>query len=366
MAKFAGYGFNKCHAAPYGLLAYQTAWLKANHPEVFIAACMSLAINNTDRLAALKQEAESGGIAILPPDINRSAADFSVERLDDGRLAIRYALAGGEEGWLRGHAGGGRGAWRHAVRRSRRFRRPRSIHANSAAPQLENLVRAGAFDRLEANRARLFAGAETIMRRAQAKRRKKQAGRSACSAASRASRSRCACRIRRTGGLLERLSFEAEAIGFHLTAHPLDAYAQALRRLGAVRANEVEARARAGVTPGRSWPARSSRPRNGSPAPAAAWPGCAISDASGSVEVTCFSEVLSRSRETLAHGSNVLVTGGSEGRGRGDPGDGAGRDVAGSGRRLGRCVDPHLAAARPKRCRTSAICSRVRVPAEDG
>ena len=52
MAKFAGYGFNKCHAVPYGLLAYQTAWLKANHPEVFIAACMSLALNNTDRLAA--------------------------------------------------------------------------------------------------------------------------------------------------------------------------------------------------------------------------------------------------------------------------------------------------------------------------
>src|SRR6266567_4037756 len=94
MAKFADYGFNKSHAAAYGLVAYQTAWMKANHPEVFIAACMSLAINNTDRLAALKQEAEYGGIAILPPDINRSAADYSVERLDDGRLAIRYALAG--------------------------------------------------------------------------------------------------------------------------------------------------------------------------------------------------------------------------------------------------------------------------------
>src|SRR4029077_12354069 len=93
MAKFADYVFNKSHAAAYGLVAYQTAWLKANHPEVFIAACMSLAMNNTDRLAALKQEAEQSGIAILPPDINRSAADFSVERLDDGRLAIRYALA---------------------------------------------------------------------------------------------------------------------------------------------------------------------------------------------------------------------------------------------------------------------------------
>jgi hypothetical protein len=57
MSKFADYGFNKCHAAPYGLVAYQTAWMKANHPEAFVAACMSLAVNNTDRLAALRQEA---------------------------------------------------------------------------------------------------------------------------------------------------------------------------------------------------------------------------------------------------------------------------------------------------------------------
>jgi DNA polymerase-3 subunit alpha len=84
MAKFAGYGFNKCHAAPYGLLAYQTAWLRANHPEVFIAACMSLAINNTDRLAALKQEAEH---AASHPAARHQPfrGGFSVERLDDGR-----------------------------------------------------------------------------------------------------------------------------------------------------------------------------------------------------------------------------------------------------------------------------------------
>ena len=70
-----------------------TAWLKANHPEVFIAACMSLALGNTDRLAALKQEAERASLRILPPDVNRSAADFTVERGEDGALAIRYALA---------------------------------------------------------------------------------------------------------------------------------------------------------------------------------------------------------------------------------------------------------------------------------
>ena len=78
MAKFADYGFNKSHAAAYALVAYQTAWLKANHPEAFLAACMSLAIANTDKLAALCQEANRLGVPVLPPDVNRSGADFTL------------------------------------------------------------------------------------------------------------------------------------------------------------------------------------------------------------------------------------------------------------------------------------------------
>jgi len=306
MAKFAGYGFNKCHAAPYGLLAYQTAWLRANHPEVFIAACMSLAINNTDRLAALKQEAESSGIAILPPDINRSAADFSVEQLEDGRLAIRYALA--------------------AVKRVARAAMEAVVEARGDTPfagladfanridprqlsraQVESLIRAGAFDRLEPNRARLFAAAETIIRRAQARREEKESGQIGLFGGVSSTPEPLRMPDTPDWGLLERLSFEAEAIGFHLTAHPLDAYAQALRRLGVVRANEAEARARAGMTrvklAGTVIATKERISRRGS---RMAW--VRISDASGSIEVTCFSEVLVRSRETLAHGSNVLVT----------------------------------------------------------
>ncbi len=306
MAKFADYGFNKSHAAAYGLVAYQTAWLKANHPEVFIAACMSLAINNTDRLAALKQEAESGGLKILPPDINHSAADFSVERLPDGGLAIRYALAGVKRV---GHAAmeavvEARGDTPFADLADFADRiDPRQLSRG----QVESLVRAGAFDRLEPNRARLFAAAETIIRRAQSRREEKESGQIGLfgGVASRPE----PLRLHDTPdwGLLERLSFEAEAIGFHLTAHPLDSYSQALRRLGAIRANEVEARARTGVTrvkvAGTVIATKERITRTGS---RMAW--VRISDASGSIEVTCFSEVLSRSRETLAHGSNVLVS----------------------------------------------------------
>ena len=144
-------------------------------------------------------------------------------------------------------------------------------------------------------------------------------------------------------GLLERLSFEAEAIGFHLTAHPLDAYAQALRRLGVVRANEVEARARAGVTRVKmAGTVIATKERITRPASRMAW--VRISDASGSIEVTCFSEVLVRSRETLAHGSNVLVTAELKVEGEAIRVTAQDVDAVGSGGRDSRRVDPHLAA----------------------
>jgi DNA polymerase-3 subunit alpha len=305
MAKFADYGFNKSHAAAYALVAYQTAWMKANHPEVFLAGCMSLALGNTDRLAALKQEAERGGIRILPPDINRSDADFTVERMADGRLAIRYALAAVKKV---GHA-----AMQAVV--AARAQKPFASIAEFAARvdprqlnkmQLENLVKAGAFDQLEANRARLFAAAETILRRAQALAEEKESG-----------------QIVLFGGgdkseplrlpampdwpSFERLGFEAEAVGFHLTAHPLDAYAQALRRLGVTPCAQVEARAHAGATriklAGSVVAIKERITRTGS---RMAW--VRLSDASGSCEVTLFSETLGRARELLGDGANLLVT----------------------------------------------------------
>src|SRR5207237_1723425 len=85
--KFAGYGFNKSHAAGYALVAYQTAWLKAHHRAEFYAASMSFDMAQTDRLAAFVEDMRRGGADCLPPDINASHAHFTVE---DG--VVRYAL----------------------------------------------------------------------------------------------------------------------------------------------------------------------------------------------------------------------------------------------------------------------------------
>jgi DNA polymerase-3 subunit alpha len=171
--------------------------------------------------------------------------------------------------------------------------------------QLENLARAGAFDEIDANRARLFAGAETILRRAQARAEEAACGQIGLFGGGDAEKLRLPDVADWPD--LERLGYEAEAIGFHLTAHPLDGYAALLRRLGAVATTALQAKAEqggarvkiAGCVAG----IKERSTRTGS---RMAW--VTLSDAVGSCEVTLFSEVLARARDWLVAGAPLLVT----------------------------------------------------------
>jgi hypothetical protein len=306
MEKFAGYGFNKSHAAAYALLAYQTAWLKANHPVAFLAASMSLDLDKTEKLASHMQEAARLGIKVLPPDINRSEAEFAIEETPEGP-AIRFALAAVKRVGLQAMkdlvavraAGGPFASLAEFAERVD----PRLLNKM----QLENLAKAGAFDSLEGNRARLVAGAETILRRAQA------------SAEDRASRQIGLFSAVEQGPallrlpeipdwpVLERLAFEAEAVGFHLSAHPLDEYRGALRRLGVVPSARIMERARGGA--GRlklAGTVTGRKERNTRTGSRMAW--ISLSDQTGGYEVTLFSEVLNRARDLLEEGRALLVT----------------------------------------------------------
>ncbi|MCX8132400.1 MAG: DNA polymerase III subunit alpha [Roseococcus sp.] len=306
MEKFAGYGFNKSHAAAYALLAYQTAWLKANHPVAFLAASMSLDLDKTEKLAAHMQEAARLGIKVLPPDINRSEAEFAIEETAEGP-AIRFALAAIKRVGLQAMkdlvavraAGGPFASLAEFAERVD----PRLLNKM----QLENLAKAGAFDSLEGNRARVVAGAETILRRAQA------------SAEDRATRQIGLFSAVEQGPallrlpeipdwpVLERLAFEAEAVGFHLSAHPLDEYRGALRRLGVVPAVQIAERARTGAGRIRvAGTVTGRKERNTRTGNRMAW--VSLSDQTGSYEVTLFSEVLNRARDLLEEGRALLVT----------------------------------------------------------
>ena len=306
MARFADYGFNKSHAAAYALVSYQTAWMKANHPVAFLAACMSLAREKTDKLAALRQEAGRLGVKVLPPDINRSGADFLVEVAEDGTEAIRYALAAVKKVGLAAmqavEAARGQRPFADLADFAQRVE-PRQLNKM----QLENLAKAGAFDGIEPNRARVFAAAETLLRRAQAQAEEAASGQIGLfgGVAARAETLRLPDIPDWPG--IERLGLEADAIGFHLTGHPLDSYAPLLRRLGVVQANRLETAAQAGQ--GRVRIAgciidRKERPtRTGTKM---AW--VRLSDSTGSCEVTFFSEALGRARDVLVAGQAVLVT----------------------------------------------------------
>jgi DNA polymerase-3 subunit alpha len=305
MEKFAEYGFNKSHAAAYALVAYHTAYLKANHAVAFLAASMTFDMDKTEKLANHMQEAMRLGIPILPPDVNRSAADFGVEVRDDGKECIRFALAAIKRVGMQ--------AMKDLVASRDRPFESVADFAGRVDPkllnkmQVENLARAGAFDTLEKNRAKVVSGAEIILRRAQAK-----------------AEERTSSQIGLFGGgdsrpeplrlpdiadwpELERLSQEAEAVGFHLSAHPLDTYREALRKLGATPISQTQTRAEAGV--GRlklAGTVVNSKERTTKTGSRMAW--VRISDASGSTEVTLFSEILLRSRELLKEGNAILIT----------------------------------------------------------
>ncbi len=217
-AKFADYGFNKSHSAPYALLTYQTAYLKANFPVEFFAASMSLDAANTDKLAAFRQDARRMGVDVRPPDINASAADFTVE---EG--AVRYALGAvrnvgmaAMEILVTERARGGR--FKDLFDFAERID-PKAINKR----QLENLAKAGAFDGIEPERARVFAACETLVAYAQRAAEERQSAQTSLFGAGEPS-VRPVLPKAAVWSAQDRLDFERESVGFYLSGHPLSSF----------------------------------------------------------------------------------------------------------------------------------------------
>ena len=298
-AKFAEYGFNKSHSAPYALLTYQTGYMKANYPVEFLAASMTLDMGNTDKLAEFRAEAERLGIKVEPPSINRSGVEFDV----DGN-AISYALAA-----LRGV---GRQAVESivAARRERPFadladfaRRinPRAINRR----MLESLAAAGAFDAIEANRARVFACADVVLATAQRTHDDAALGQSELFGGPAAAEPIVPPAIE-AWLPAERLQREYDAVGFFLSGHPLDDYAAALKRMRAqswaVFSRAVKAGASAGRVAGTVISRTERRTRNGSRMGI-----IGLSDPSGHYEAVLFAEGLAQFRDLLEPGQAVVL-----------------------------------------------------------
>jgi DNA polymerase-3 subunit alpha len=221
--KFAGYGFNKSHAAGYALISYHTAWLKAHHAAVFFAASMSFDMAQTDKLALFVEDIRRSGVECLAPDVNASQAAFSVEEGPKG-LGVRYAL-----GALKGV---GEKAM-EALVEEREAHGPFSSLDDFAARidpkllnrrQLESLAAAGAFDKLNPDRAAVFAGAETILAHAASAHDQRTSGQHGLFGGAGEEKSG-SIRLPRNAAwtLAERMAAERDAFGFYFSAHPVDA-----------------------------------------------------------------------------------------------------------------------------------------------
>ena len=305
VAKFAGYGFNKSHAAAYALVAYQTAYLKANHPVEFMAASMSLELNNTDRLEVFRRELERLGIPLLPPDINASRATFSVETRADGTKAIRYAL-----GAIRNVGVQAMTALADEREAKGPFTDPFDF-AGRVDPhqinrrQIENLAKAGAFDSLTPNRRQMAEGAEVLLAFSNSSRlSRSQASLFDDSDASLAPRPRLAEQA--DWDQNGRLAAEQEAVGFYLSAHPLDSYEDALKGLSVTPAAQMAQQVKRGITRFRLAGVVLSVRERGPGSRRYAF--IQLSDPSDSFEVAAFRETYGDGRGMLEPGKAVLVT----------------------------------------------------------
>ncbi len=299
LERFAEYGFNKSHAAAYALVAYQTAYMKANFPVEFLAATMTLDMNNTDKLAEFRDEAKRLGLKLDPPSINRSSVAFEV----DGNTII-YALAA-----LKGV---GAQAVQSIIdaRAEAKFKdladfaariNPRAINKRV----LESLAAAGAFDAFEANRARVFAGVDMLLGRAQRAHETAAVGQNELFGGA-GVREAIALPAVEPWLPAERLKREYEAVGFFLSGHPLDDYAGVLKKMRVQSWAEFARAVKNGTTAGRvagTVVARQERrTRTGSKMGI-----IGLSDPTGAYEAVIFSEGLAEHRDLLEPGTAVLL-----------------------------------------------------------
>ncbi|MFD1190571.1 DNA polymerase III subunit alpha [Phenylobacterium conjunctum] len=300
--KFAGYGFNKSHAAAYAVVSYQTAWLKANAPVEFFAASMSLDIANTDKLSVFYQDAKRFGVTIRAPDINTSGADFEVENGE-----VLYALGGIRNVGLQ--------AMEHVVevrREGGAFRDifdfveridPRQVNKRC----FETLARAGAFDSLNANRAQLVAAADVLIGYGQSIAAERASSQGSLFGGDQAEAQRPRIPKAEPWTPTQRLDEELAAVGFYLSGHPLDDMVEALRRKRTDLLADVIPKAEAGAEAFRMAGIVRRKQERASQSSGEKFAFVTFSDPTGEYEVLFPPESLRKCREMLEPGKAVAI-----------------------------------------------------------
>jgi DNA polymerase III subunit alpha len=298
MEKFAGYGFNKSHAAAYALVAYQTAYMKAHYPAAFMAANLSALMDDTDKVHQFYEDATANGLKVLPPDINTSDYRFTpvTEReiryglgaiKGTGQSAIAAILA------ARAESGPFRDLFEFCRRVDKRVVNRRV---------LESLIRAGAFDSIDDHRHSLLASAGIAMEAAE------QASRAAAQNSLFGDDAQMAgpgieLVARPRWSEKERLMEEKQALGFYLSGHPYSSYAAEVSPLVRTRLAALTAQGQNVTVAGVVNALRMQQSRRGRMAVVQ------LDDGTARVDVTVFNDLLEASRGLLKEDQLLVVEG---------------------------------------------------------
>jgi DNA polymerase-3 subunit alpha len=306
--KFAGYGFNKAHAACYGVLAYQTAWLKTNYPVQFMAALLSNELDNTDKIALFIQETKALGIEVLGPSINASGVTFTV-----GDNSIRFGMAAIKNV--------GEAVVRQIIATREKEGPFTSIselcHRVEARAlnkkSVESLVKAGALDEFGKSRAHLMTEIDEGLAQASTAARERESGQTSLldmlgDAPQPVSHKKEAARAALPEWpARERLNYEKELLGFYLTGHPLDEYLPEIRALQIHTVADLASLSQGAETRLAGLLVKSDvlvSKKDKKP-----WARYTFEDQSGATEILVFPDTYAGLSRSLAAGEVVVITG---------------------------------------------------------
>jgi DNA polymerase-3 subunit alpha len=310
MEKFAGYGFNKSHAAAYGLVAYQTAYFKANYPVEFMAALLTSEMGDTDKIVKYIEECRAMGIQVVPPDVNVSAVQFSVagDTVRFGLAAIKNVGEAAMQSILKSRSAEGtfKTLEDFCTRVDLRLVNRRVV---------ESLIKAGAFDSLGLTRAHLLATTDTALESGQRQQRDRAEGQGSffeMIPAAAPARAITPAEIMPEWETDQRLAFEKEVLGFYISGHPLARYRGVVEPLGVTTSADLAAKGHGArvILFGHANALKETSTKGGN-----RMAFFTLEDMEGTVDVTVFPEPFKSAAACLRSGEAVLV------RGRVDDGD---------------------------------------------
>ncbi len=306
IAAFAGYGFNKSHAAAYALIAYQTAWVKTNYIHEFFVSMMTVENNNTEKLSLFVEDAKKLGLKILQPCINKSSYEFLIEDISSSEFGIRYSLSSIKN------------VGTEAIKKVVQIRDKDGEFKNiddflNRVPyglitkkSFENLIKSGAFDIIEANRNKLCISIDLMLNYSHSIEKEKVSQQSNLFNNNDSNRLLLNLQDSTEWSFQQSINNEFLSLGLYLSAHPLDSYSNILIKMNVIRSIEILKEPEKYIKQNLKLCGQISKIQKRQ-SPRGRWVSIQLNDLSGSLEINIFSDVLMKYEDYLIEKNLILI-----------------------------------------------------------